>query len=361
MSLRAAGELQATERVCEATARALAALGVPLPHASLAVVAERDDSSGALSALAHELLRRGVARVRFVDADVAAMLAAREPTGISIHIGAESSTAAALVDGRLVQICRPHAGGAMVGAAARQTSGARAGALRLPVGVDTALDALCAALSISADAHDARDELRVRMRETPLCYVRAIAPARRPVRADELEIGRMDVALKSSSAVVIDRERFGCLEHWFGAGGAGEADGVGGAGGADGADGLVQLLGRALKQVGDDDAPAVFRRIVLHGEGARIRGVDQRLANELRHGSPVPSVACVRPVFALGVARAHLATWVGAAELVQREERPRTRTGSGSLLCVSDSAWIHARQLGAPNRACGAPDATDAK
>ncbi|KAJ1616805.1 hypothetical protein T492DRAFT_1104440 [Pavlovales sp. CCMP2436] len=351
-SLRVLGQLQDAEAITEVITDAIAAVGVLVEQASVALITTRFDSAADLTTLAVALLSRGAPRLRFVDADVAAMSAAGECTGVSLFIGEDYASATPIIDGRHPQTAPRFGFGA--GALALGRSGGVT--LRLNVGMATALDDLCARVGVPREAYETRAELRKHMRSGGLCYVRAIAPARRPVKPDELEIGCMDVRLKTHGTVTVAVERWAIFEHWFETSTLAEA-GVGSAAaravegcGASGAlsssaggavreaDGLVQLLARALRLVDETDLATVYRHVVLCGEGASIRGVDQRLASELRIRSPVPTLACCRPAVALGTQRAREAIWVGAAAAVHRDQQERERLRE-------HSAWVEAAQL----------------
>lgn len=354
-SLRDVGQIQDVADVCDAIARALRVLGLQFCEAQLALITNCRDrlSPTHLENLTESLLHRGARSVRYVDADVAALHAAGETCGVSLFIGSDFSSAAPIIDADHVRAngagCLQHAhlqrGGCSVvrahGSAGWQAIGPRAGSNGLPwlaVGMATLHDELCTRLGIAPEDLDARAELREKARAMPmLVYARAISVARRPVQAEELELGRLDVRLSGRPvASVAVTDRFGCAEHWFDPaahsalaaresgsldGGAQAEQARGGGGAAKPGDSLQQLLCRALQLVPEEDLLAASRHVVLHGEGARVSGVDQRLANELRHMSQAPRGACVRPTVALGTARAHLAAWVGAASLVGREQR----------------------------------------
>mmetsp|Transcript_6821 Transcript_6821/g.18431 ORF Transcript_6821/g.18431 Transcript_6821/m.18431 type:complete len:151 (+) Transcript_6821:462-914(+) len=91
--------------------------------------------------------------------------------------------------------------------------------------------------------------------------------------------------------------------------------------GKGGAASLLELLDRALRCVDEDDRGSVYRRVILHGEGALIRGVDSRLTNELRRSPLISGVACVRPSVAQSApGRAHEAAWSGASKLLLVDE-----------------------------------------
>lgn len=373
--LRADGRLQDVEASADTIVNMLDTIGVPADQADMCVVVSRRDSVADVSGLALVLFKHAVARVRFVDADVAAMHAAGVGTGISLFIGDEYASAAALRGGRHVvargggRAAQPHFGRACTtsGALPSASSGgtpsagglsAVGGQVVVSVGTTTALDELCssvAALGLASGQHDSAeavaDELGGRLHE--LGYVRAIAPARRPVQPDELEIGRIDIQLRGYGKLAIAAERFACFEHWFGAGPdgalasgaaargtAGEQGPRGAGAGLHDSASVLQLVSRVIQLVDEEDRAPVYRAIVLHGRGARIRGIDARLTSELRTAQLLSNVPSVRPTIALGRERAHLAVWAGASALVHEDVRR-----AHALVSPDLSPWLSGHQL----------------